>query len=839
MNGEHDAQSTGLAWPDAYASLLPAIRDEWGVTGDIYLQRKLSGGRSGAFVYTADLTSSEYTGQAILKFDTIEEKDQSEEKEFERHQRAIEAEPDYAAKHIQKLVHATFQGDKVALISTIAGGGVEYVVPWLDCPFDRQVSVVRDLSSGLLERWNRRYALSAGLRTPQELLKGWLQHRIEPKTSRLYGFLPDVCGIAPDEPSFTFDGKWYPNPMAFAIAPVSLPGEATLRAVTGSSHGDLHGNNVLVLDWPSEEASYSLIDLAMYEPNQYLFYDHAYFEIAHLLATRDTSDPVYWATIQENLRRHHPTGLRNELRADDLGLAEIIGTMRGEIYSWIDRHEPNRQSYMESQYLLARVGAGLNFANKRLDPGHRRLAFLYAAFNLKLCLRHLDLDWPKYGPLLRSEPVSPSDGQASSSTGVRPTPRRSAEPSGQNLAAREDSPPLPEHPSIAVLPFEYLGADDERDFIADGVSLEVITELSRVDWLTVIARSSSFIYKGKPVDPVTVGRELGVHYLVDGTVRANGDRLRVTAELLDASDGHDIWTQRYDGTADDIFAVLDEIAESVVANIDTQLKRHQRQLAKRKRSSYSAWELYQQAMALFMRRTKQDSETARQHLVRALGIDPNFAAALAALSMLELRSLFLVPGQSPDEVLGRALELARRAVESDEGSSIARSALGRVYSMMGMHEKALVEAHEAVELNPSFSLGYLQLASVLIWAGRAAEALQAANKSTHLSPKDQFSRMRAFVTGLCNYFLDEDETALEFFRRSQPGHFIAPLAFLFAAFIHCRQGREEEAARDLANAHKVRPDLDWQLFKVNFRAIVPDFWQKLEEDSKRIGFFEA
>lgn len=829
-----DSNPSGLAWPDTYVDLRPVVIEEWGVEGEIYLNRKLSGGKSGALVYTADLASRDFTGQAILKFDTVKGVDLSEEKEFERHRKAIETEPDYAGQHIERLVHASFQDNKVALISTIAGRGVEYVVPWSKCPFDTQLAIIKHLSADLLECWNAHYTLSAGLRSPQELLHAWLKHRIEKPTSRLFEFLPGQCGLAPDEPTFTFDGKWYPNPVAFAIGPDTAPDGARMRAVMGSSHGDLHGLNVLVLSKPSGDPTYSLIDLAMYEADQYLFYDHAYFEIAHLLATRDSSDPVYWTTILEHLREHHPTGLRHDIRADDLGLAQLIGALRGELYDWIDRHEANRLSYMESQYLLARVAAGLNFANKHLKAGHRRLAFLYAAFNLKLYLRHLGLDWSKHGPQLRSD-AEPSAGVGAAPTSViPPVADRSADRVA--MPGKAEPPHLPEHPAIAVMPFENLGGGPEREHIADGISLEIITELSRVDWLTVIARGSSFAYKGKRIDPVEVGRELGVNYLVEGTVRTVGDQLRVTAELLDAADGRDIWTRRYDGTAEDVYAVLDEIAESVVANIDTELKRHQRQLAKRKRGSFTAWELVQRAMALFMRRTKLDSHAARDFLNRALEADPDSSQALAMLAIMDLRSLYLEPSEPADQVLDRALDLARRAVQSDEGSSIAHVALGRVYSLRGEHEKALVEGHEAVELNPSFSLGYLQLAGIQVCAGRAADGVQAVNKSMRLSPKDPFSRVRVFMLGICQYFLQDREAAEALFKRAQHGHFVAAIAYVFSAFIYARQDRWDEAHAALAGARNLRPDMSWDLLKANFGPMTPDYWAHVETDARKIGF---
>ncbi|MEM8586829.1 MAG: hypothetical protein AAGG65_02120 [Pseudomonadota bacterium] len=834
---DNKIDASGLTWPESYLSLREKILSEWGIEGDIYFHRMLSGGKSGAQVYAVDLNSRDFAGQAILKFDKVDGGNQTNDREFRRHQKAVDAEPDFAARHIERLIHASFDADKVALISTIAGKGLEYVEPWSNCSFDQQLAIVTDLSTDLLESWNRTYTLSAGLRSPQELIRGWLQHRIQPESSRLFGLLSDECGIEADEPTFSFDGRWYPNPVAFAAGAHPIPDRTSLRAVMGNCHFDLHGLNVLVRTSTGGSPAYSLIDLAMYEGGNYLFFDHAYFEIAHLLKERNASDPAYWLTVLEHFREHRATSQMGSLRADDLGLIQLVSALRKGLYAWIDNREPNRLPYMESQYLLARVAAGLNFANKRIAVGSRRLALLYAAFYLKHYLRLQAIEWPRNGPLLLAEPGSRHGNGTANRTASAPTQRPnstpakvSADPISQNRHVV-----LPQHPTIAVLPFDYLGSDADREFVADGISVEIITQLSRIDWLNVIARSSTFTYKSNKGDPTIIGRDLGVNYVVDGTVTIVKGRLRITPQLLDATDGREIWTRRYTGVEDELFAVLDEISESVVGNVDTNLKRHQRQLAKRKHSVYGAWEVFQRAMALFMRRNLEDSEKAGGLLKQALEIDPTFSEAYSVLALLELRKLMFGSSEATSEVIDRALGFALDAVREDEGSSLAHSVLGRIYSLTGEHENALIEGQEAVELNPSFALGYFQLGMNLLWAGKAADALTAIDKSLRLSPRDPFVWVRDFAKGICYYFLGEFTKAEQHLARAEHGHFIAPLAYVFLALVLARQNRTDDARVPLDKAQRLSGDFNWELVKANFPSMAPDYWATAQEDAKKIG----
>ncbi|MCR9137359.1 MAG: tetratricopeptide repeat protein [Alphaproteobacteria bacterium] len=440
---DHDETARrGLPWPEAYGALLPAIRAQWGVEGEIYLSRHLSGGKSGALVYVADIQSAGFTGQAILKLDHATDSAQQEAHEASLHGDAIKDAPAFAENHLPKLLNALHQGTQFAILSTIAGRGLEYAEPWTTCPFEQQLPAVRRMSRELLEDWNADYRLADGMHMPQQLLSGWLDYRLDPTEGRIHGFLQDDCGLAPDTATIVFEGQWYPNPMAFAYGAGDIPERLQLRTVTGHSHGDLHGLNLLVSPSASSEPNYHLIDLADYQSRRFLFFDHAYFELAYLLTVRSAAATANWETILARLSRfEHPE--EGGLRADDLGVIEIVDALRGEVTAWIERHQADRLSYMESQVLLARVAAGLNFTHKRVSQEMRRMAFMYAATALKDYLKLNRVDWPKHGPSFslqaddkatKAEPLEPSTFDEQSQHPAEKTAGANPAPTGSLLS---------------------------------------------------------------------------------------------------------------------------------------------------------------------------------------------------------------------------------------------------------------------------------------------------------------------------------------------------------------------------------------------------------------------
>ena len=517
MNDDKHSPHQGMPWPEPYADLRPVIEAQWGMGGEIYLISQLSGGRSGAMVFHADVTGEDFAGQAILKLDRAPDPEWQEKSEAERHRIASEGAPEFAAKHLPTILHTAHHGENLAILSSIAGRGLEYALPWSACDHARQQRVVRRVSRGILEDWNRNAELAPGLQMPKFLLEGWLGYRLDPERGRLFAFLQEHCGLPPDEPAFTFEGQWYPNPLAFAISDSERVSHLKLRAVTGHTHNDLHGLNVLVSNAGSgTEDHFYLIDLALYQEKQFLFYDHGYFALSHLLAVRGQAPASHWQAILDELCPFDQLKSTSGLFGDDVGLIALLKSLRQEVFDWVNRHQANRLSYMESQFQLAQIAVGLNFAHKQISERQRRLAFLFAATILKHYLRLHDVDWPKYGPAFSL------DGQSVPLTDAADT----AVSSGEEATTALEYPELPEQPAIAVLAFENQSDDPQQEYFADGVTDEIILELSRIDWLMVISRGSTFSYKGKirrpEADRARAGRPLPGrgHCTQDGRPRA-------------------------------------------------------------------------------------------------------------------------------------------------------------------------------------------------------------------------------------------------------------------------------------------------------------------------------
>ena len=391
------ASGAGLPWPSDYRDMKPAIYETWGVEDELYLNRTLSG-KSGALVYAVDVTGRSFSGQAILKLDKVPDPRWRQAEETELHRRAVVANPEFAARHLPTIIETCRHDDRIAALLTIAGRGLEYAHPWAECPYDRQLSAAKQLSRGLLEDWNADYRLATGVLRPRDMVRRWLGYRLEPSQGgRIHGFFAEHCAIAADAPTFTFEGSWYPNPLAFAEGAQALPDRLQLRAITGNVHGDLHGNNVLVSYAKTADLDYYLIDLAHYLGGQFLFYDHAYFELHYVLIARLDAAFSRWKAILEAIGKPDPGAAATAASGDDLGLTGIAKALREEEFEWIERHEPNRLSYMESQHLLARVAVGLNFTHKALPPHARCLALIYAADNLKRFFTLHSVDWPKDG----------------------------------------------------------------------------------------------------------------------------------------------------------------------------------------------------------------------------------------------------------------------------------------------------------------------------------------------------------------------------------------------------------------------------------------------------------
>jgi TolB-like protein len=305
-----------------------------------------------------------------------------------------------------------------------------------------------------------------------------------------------------------------------------------------------------------------------------------------------------------------------------------------------------------------------------------------------------------------------------------------------------------ERPGIAVLPFTNMSGDSEQEYFSDGISEDIITALSKLRWFFVIARNSSFTYKGKAVHMKQVGAELGVGYVLEGSVRRGGDRVRITAQLNDVSTGSHLWAEKYDRELADVFAVQDEITEAIVAAIEPQLYAAENFRAQRKPpDSLDAWDLVMRALSHYWRVTRQDNVVAQALLEKAIAIDPTYGQALGVLATSYTFSAHM-GWADMTAVADIAERAALAAIQADSEDPWAHFALGSVFLFRRRFEDSLAEFESALDLNPNFSLAQGYYGLTLSYCGRWQEGCVAAQRALQLSPRDPFS---AVFCGLSAY----------------------------------------------------------------------------------------
>jgi len=370
----------------------------------------------------------------------------------------------------------------------------------------------------------------------------------------------------------------------------------------------------------------------------------------------------------------------------------------------------------------------------------------------------------------------------------------------------ETALPLPAKPSIAILPFTNMSGDPEQEYFSDGISEDLITALSRVRWLFVIARNSSFTYKGKNTDVKQVGRELGVRYVLEGSVRKGGSRVRITAQLIDATTGSHVWAERFDRELADIFTVQDEITERIAAAIEPELARAELERARRKApESLDAWDLYQRGLWHIWQFNAEDNAVARKLFERATALDSGFSPFFAALSLCRLLEHTLSFRPMSERSIDAALEIARRAVALDDKDAIAHAVLGRAFGALGDHDAGIAELREAVLLNPNLALAHYGLGMTFVLSGKPTEALPELDAAHRLSPHDPYLWSFAMFRAWAHLTLGDYESAIECARLSvrQPRAPFPAWGTLASALGHA--GRVEEAKAALAKALELEP----------------------------------
>ncbi|MGB9321552.1 MAG: winged helix-turn-helix domain-containing tetratricopeptide repeat protein, partial [Pseudolabrys sp.] len=343
--------------------------------------------------------------------------------------------------------------------------------------------------------------------------------------------------------------------------------------------------------------------------------------------------------------------------------------------------------------------------------------------------------------------------------------------------------PLPDRPAIAVLPFVNMSDESEQEYFSDGISEDIITALSKLRWFFVIARNSSFTYKGKAVHLKQIGEELGVGYVVEGSVRKEGERVRITAQLNDVTTGSHIWAERYDRNIADVFAVQDEITEAIVGAIEPQLYAAENFRAQRKApDSMDAWDLVMRGLSHYWRLTRQDNMVAQALLEKATAIDPNYGQALGVLAASHTFGAHMGWSDMAASVL-LAERAAMAAIRADSEDPWAHHALGNVHLFTRRFDDSLAEFELALQLNPNFSLAQAYYGLTLSYCGRWQDADLAARRALRLSPRDPFSALHYGIAAYAQFNGHNYEDAMRLAREAirQRGDFVGGHRVLTAA----------------------------------------------------------
>jgi len=367
--------------------------------------------------------------------------------------------------------------------------------------------------------------------------------------------------------------------------------------------------------------------------------------------------------------------------------------------------------------------------------------------------------------------------------------------------------PLPDKPSIAVLPFQNMSGDPEQDYFADGMVEDITAALSRFKALFVIARNSSFTYKGRAVDIKQVGRELGVRYVLEGSVRKAAGKVRITGQLIDAATGAHLWADRFEGDLSDIFALQDQMTESVVSAIAPRLFQAEIELATRRRpDNLSAYDLYLRAVQRYYSLTREGHSEALQLLYRALEIDPRFGAAASLAASCNLHNIYHGWAVDPKSEMKEAMRLSRFALGVDENDPEALAIAGRITAVSGDFDAAIEMVDRAVALNPNSANAWNRRGLTYRHAGQPEEAIRSFERGIRLSPVDPMIFL--MFTGMATAFIDlrRFDEAVASARKALRKNQVSSMVYRCLAVAFAHLGREVETEEAVTHLLELEPN---------------------------------
>jgi adenylate cyclase len=371
--------------------------------------------------------------------------------------------------------------------------------------------------------------------------------------------------------------------------------------------------------------------------------------------------------------------------------------------------------------------------------------------------------------------------------------------------------PLPDKPSIAVLPFVNMSGDSELEHFSDGITEEIITALSKTPKLFVIARNSTFTYKGKPVRVKQVAEDLGVRYVLEGSVRKATDRLRITAQLIDALTGHHLWAERYDREPKDIFTLQDEITLKILNSLNVKLTGgEQDRVYGKGTNNLEAYIKVLQGREYYWRLNREGNILAKKLFEEAIALDPKYPAPYWLLGMTHIMDAWFDWGKSKEDSLSRTIELAQKTISLDDLDSNAHGLLGAAYRMKGQHDKAIAEGKRAVELDPNSADAHVWLGIALYYADRTEEAIPLFEKAIRLNP---FAHTWYFQNlGHAYRFLRRYDEAIAVYQKAiqlSPKNLMAHLGLTGA---YSLSGRDKEASAHATEILRISPEFSLDRF---------------------------
>ena len=401
-----------------------------------------------------------------------------------------------------------------------------------------------------------------------------------------------------------------------------------------------------------------------------------------------------------------------------------------------------------------------------------------------------------------------------------------AEPAPAAAASGPDLDPLTVpgfegRPAIAVLAFDNLSGDPDQEYFADGIAEDLITRLSAWRDFPVIARNSSFTYKGRAVDVKQVSRELGVRYVVEGSVRKAGERVRISAQLIDATTGAHVWAEKYDRELQDIFAIQDEITEAIAGAMQPGLWQVEQEHARHHPThDLTAWDCSQRGFWLLLSGRGSTAE-ARTLFEKAVDLDPDFALAFVGLALAHLVDFWMDWTGSHERALAGLVRAAETSVRLDGQLALAHCVMGYAQYLTGRPQKAVASLERAVELDPSLAIAHAWLADALCSAGRADEAIPNVEKAMRMSPHDPLTWSFLFIIGQAHAYAGRYEEAIQWFEESLQLMPQWPPTLIWATSVYAHLSRQDEARDALEKLVQVWPAVSLSTIRVSLAGFVP------------------